>query len=119
MKFGKPIEIPISSNIKMYIVGVQWDKATLTAAPFLAERGWGNGYIRLPKGHKYYGSRSDDIPYDCYGGLTFAGEEIHNNIEYWTIGFDTGHYHSNPSMDKRWLVNEVYQLQLQAIKDLK
>lgn len=55
------------------------------------DRGWGNGYVHLPKGHKWYGVDYDDIPVDIHGGLTYAREED----DHWVIGFDTAHYQDN------------------------
>lgn len=49
-----------------------------------------NGYIRIPKAHKYYGKGYDDIPIECHGGLTFAGD-LESDGD-WYIGFDTAHY---------------------------
>lgn len=49
---------------------------------------FGLGYLKLPKGHKYYGVGCDYIPVKCHGGLTF-GKEIDGK---WVIGFDCGHY---------------------------
>lgn len=50
-----------------------------------------NGYVRIPEGHKYYSKGYDDIPVECHGGLTFAGELIDGDTDYY-IGFDTAHY---------------------------
>jgi len=49
-----------------------------------------NGYVRLPKGHKFYGKGYDDIPIECHGGLTFTGD-LENDGDFY-IGFDTAHY---------------------------
>lgn len=52
-----------------------------------------NGYVRIPKSHKFYGkSYSDDGVEDieCHGGLTFAGDLEYDGDFY--IGFDTAHY---------------------------
>ncbi|MEM2772553.1 MAG: hypothetical protein QXR88_01760 [Candidatus Pacearchaeota archaeon] len=46
-----------------------------------------NGYVVLPKGHKFYGKNCEDIKVDIHGGLTFAEEYR----EGWVIGFDTAH----------------------------
>jgi len=62
--------------------------------------GWGNGYVVLPKGHKYHGKDYDDINVDVHGGLTFsdAANELNDWPEIiaedkggWVIGFDTAH----------------------------
>lgn len=50
--------------------------------------GWGNGYVNLPPGHRWYGLHYDQIDVDVHGGLTFSAQIG----EYWTIGFDTAHF---------------------------
>ncbi len=60
-----------------------------------SERGWGNGYVRIPEGHPYYEKTYDDIPVDVHGGLTFSDHIFENGKHfsdgYW-VGFDTAHY---------------------------
>lgn len=69
----------------------------------VSQTGWGNGYVCLPKDHKYYGFDYDSIPVDVHGGLTFAcaSEELKEDWpelpeecrkDHWVIGFDTAHY---------------------------
>lgn len=53
---------------------------------------WFNGYVILPKGHKYRDVDYDDIPVECHGGLTFSGHGINRT---WVIGFDCNHYGDN------------------------
>lgn len=90
---------------------------------FKYECGWGNGYVLIPKGHKFYGLEYDDIDVNVHGGLTYSGiylgwiekyEEDGNDYEldinlkkkidkngyeflmdYWVLGFDTAHYGDN------------------------
>ena len=58
--------------------------------------GFHNGYVALPKGHKYYGEDYYDIDVDAHGGLTYADNYLQDVItkedELWVIGFDTNHY---------------------------
>ena len=49
-----------------------------------------NGYVRIPKAHPFYQKGYDDIPIDCHGGLTYAGELEYDDDFY--IGFDTAHF---------------------------
>ena len=51
-----------------------------------------NGYVRIPKAHKFYQKGYDDIgnAIECHGGLTFSGD-LENDGD-WYIGFDTAHY---------------------------
>ena len=55
--------------------------------------GFRNGYVGLPKGHKYHGKDYDSIPVDCHCGLTYGDYGLHAQEDkdtYW-IGFDCGH----------------------------
>ena len=61
--------------------------------------GWGNGYVILPKGHKYHGIDYNDIPVDIHGGLTysrdieyFSTDKVEAESGAWVIGFDTAHH---------------------------
>jgi hypothetical protein len=73
----------------------------------LIQRGWGNGYVIIPKGHALHGidyneiNKSFDV--NVHGGLTYSeliDEEFVENIKNlhsydigcWMIGFDTAHY---------------------------
>lgn len=59
-----------------------------------------NGYVGLPKGHKYYGvdyMDLDDADISVHGGLTFSrmGNHMLNKGfkgGYWYFGFDTAHF---------------------------
>lgn len=77
------------------------------------DTGWGNGYVVLPKGHKFNGIDYDDIGVDVHGGLTFS--ECADNLQHWdeitekdkgcwVVGFDTAHYHDNLT---RWPKSEI------------
>lgn len=67
------------------------------------KHGYGNGYVAIPVGHKYYGMSYYDIPVDVHGGLTYADGKIigqpEDTIGMWIIGFDTCHYNDDMS---RW-----------------
>lgn len=73
--------------------------------------GWGNGYVNLPKGHKYYGVYYDEIPVDVHGGLTFS-EQIG---EYWTVGFDTAH---SGDTSNYWTFDKVYEETVNLLEQL-
>ena len=50
-----------------------------------------NGYVRIPKAHKFYQKGYDDLDMiECHGGLTFSGDLEEDGD--WYIGFDTAHY---------------------------
>jgi hypothetical protein len=70
--------------------------------------GWGNGYVRIAEGHKYYGNAYDDIDVSVHGGLTFS-EHITNNDKwsdgFW-VGFDTAHSGDNL---QKWPVDRVLE----------
>ena len=55
--------------------------------------GFRNGYVGLPKGHKYYGKEFDFIPVDCHCGLTYSNNCLYHetDTDLWWIGFDCGH----------------------------
>lgn len=86
----------------------------------LRETGWGNGYIILPKGHKYHGKHYDNIPIKAHGGLTFAESASLNmtnsywdytNIplirkDDWIIGFDTSHSGDNKHVQHERFVED-------------
>ena len=58
------------------------------------EGGWGNGYVVLPKGHKYHGKNYDDIMSGCKfcEELTFAQYDEEDN---WIVGWDSNHLGQN------------------------
>ena len=62
--------------------------------------GWGNGYVLIPPGHKYYGIGYDNPKLSniiVHGGLTYSdfAQELPNIpqqfIGFWALGFDTCH----------------------------
>lgn len=83
--------------------------------------GWGNGYVRIPEGHKYYGMGYEEIPYDAHGGLTFSevinADDSHNWPEGHWIGFDTAH---SGDTKEKWpkdeVLKETINLFLQTVK---
>lgn len=88
------------------------------------ERGWGNGYIAIPKSSSWHGMEYDDIPVDVHGGLTYAG--LASNASFkpddiddsdWIIGFDTCHFNDDEySCDKEYVINETNELFKQMVK---
>lgn len=61
-------------------------------------RGWGNGYLALPKSNSWYGVSYENIPLDIKGtyGLTYSdyAKEFNRlplniNKDSWIIGFDS------------------------------
>ena len=71
-------------------------------------RGWGNGYVLVPEGHKFHDKRYDDIDVDVHGGLTFSehipeGDDFGWRPGYW-VGFDTAHTGDNK---EKWTKSEV------------
>lgn len=98
-------------------------------------RGWGNGYVVIPKGHPLHGVPYMDIEnIDVHGGLTFGemvekledweewsnGKITKEDIGCYVVGFDTAHTCSNESMDMDWVEQETIRLkeQLQTLKPL-
>ncbi len=69
--------------------------------------GWGNGYVKLPKNHKYYGVDYDNIPVDAPGGLTYSEQDG----DEWVVGFDTMHSWNNAvEHDKDYVLTETMLL---------
>lgn len=68
-------------------------------------KGWGNGYVLLPKSHKYFKVHYDFIDVEVHGGLTFSelvDKEMQKrwglpqkSIGMWCVGFDTFHFGDN------------------------
>jgi len=81
------------------------------------DKGWGNGYVRIVKGHKYYGKTYDDIPINVHGGLTFSEfiKDSDNFSDGYWVGFDTAHY-GDTSIN--WPMNEVYEETLSLFRQL-
>ncbi len=81
-------------------------------------RGWGNGYVLIPKGYKSHGVDYDTLnkSIEIHGGLTFSEEVTDepffksiasidsNDVGKWMVGFDTAHY--GDSLEK-WTIEEV------------
>ena len=94
------------------------------------DKGWGNGYALIPKGHPFHGVEYDDIPVNVHGGLTFGrlvDEEMvkhwpelsEEDIGFWMVGFDTMHYmDSKLTCPKEYVEREtqLLALQLEALK---
>ncbi len=70
------------------------------------------GYVRLPKGHKYYGISYEDIPIDVHGGLTSSCLEDDGT---WEIGFDTNH---KGDEDAGWTDEKVFEELKRVVKQL-
>jgi hypothetical protein len=70
----------------------------------MAATGWGNGYVAVPREHKYFSIGYDDVPVKVHGGLTFGHQlsdikkdffpEIKGKArkDWWVFGFDTAHF---------------------------
>jgi hypothetical protein len=72
-----------------------WVEKAQSYPGLLSERGWGNGYAVVPKGHPLYKVQhvyASGHDLDVNSEITFAGWRVHNGKEYWVIGFDTAHY---------------------------
>lgn len=84
---------------------------------YMVPRGWGNGYVALPKDHPWYGLDYNEIPADVHGGLTFGqlasdwSEQFDFDPESWVIGFDTAHFGDNLNVwPKESVVEETLRL---------
>lgn len=65
------------------------------------------GYIKLPRGHPWWGKGYDEIPADVHGGITFAEHDKpcgqgQPDDGFW-IGFDCLHFNDAPDPSlKSW-----------------
>lgn len=90
-------------------------------------------YVKLPKGHKYYGLDYDDIPVDCHCGPTYAESylDIIPLNSGWWIGWDYGHccdysgfmmheywLDCNTSHYKKWTTAEIFEDVKRVIEQL-
>jgi hypothetical protein len=81
-------------------------------------RGWGNGYVLVPEGHKFHGKHYYDIDVNVHGGLTFGevideGDDFGWRPGHW-IGFDTAHDGDNKTFwTKLEVLKETISLFLQ------
>jgi hypothetical protein len=55
------------------------------------QKGWGNGYVILPKEHPFHGVDYDILNnyVSAHGGLTYSNTDKDGN---WKVGFDTAHF---------------------------
>lgn len=53
------------------------------------------GYVRLPKGHPWFGMPTFNMPVECHGGCTFSEPDTPctktGEDDGWWIGFDCAH----------------------------
>tara|TARA_R110000868_G_scaffold159447_2_gene388251 strand:+ start:266 stop:640 length:375 start_codon:yes stop_codon:yes gene_type:complete len=92
------------------------------------KRGWGNGYVVIPKGHPAHNINYDEIFVDVHGGLTFSNNvdslnkedfpELTNEMAgCWVVGFDTAHFGDNlENWTKERVIDETNDLRLQLGK---
>ncbi len=118
MIWSDPIDIETDSPVKMHIQAFKWEPLTIRVAPSLSKKGWGNGYVRLPEGHKYYGVHYAKIPYPAPGGLTYSDKEVWADGTFWVIGFDTMHSWNGPHHDEFYVRFETNILYQEAKKDM-
>lgn len=77
-----------------------------SCTPSKMEKGWGNGYVALPRRHPYFGLGYDEIneklehlKHYVHGGITIAihsskieCEEAKDMDDMWVVGWDTAHF---------------------------
>ena len=102
----------------------------LKAMNFGIRKGWGNGYVILPKNHPWYGKSIMELDVDVNGGITFSRKVddwlvenwnglIKSDLGKWIVGFDTAHAWNNSADDKEYVEREaerLYQFALEALK---
>ena len=82
----------MTDKIQSFILENKWSSGPKE------NRGWGNGYLALPKSNSWYGVAHESIPLDIKGtcGLTYSDYAkefnrlpLHINKDSWIIGFDS------------------------------
>lgn len=58
-------------------------------SPGLFAKGWGNGFVAIPEGHKLYGVPHGQLKVTAHSGLTYSQFEEIDDMQYWVIGFYT------------------------------
>lgn len=114
--FFKDDAIKISEVFIIYLVEDKLNNLLINSDINIEiKRGWGNGYVSLPKWHPYHGIDYNKIPIFIHGGLTFSGMDEENGE--WVIGFDTNHFYDtliDSSFD--YVKEETYRLLEQCIE---
>lgn len=65
-----------------------------------------NGYVFIPRDHKYFGKDYSDLDHiDCHGGLTFS----ETRGDFTRIGFDCAHYGDYMPFNPIHFEDEVYR----------
>lgn len=92
------------------------------------DRGWGNGYVIVPKEHPAYGCHYDDeilLNIDVHGGITWSSDCLPNSDlavfitekpapnKYWVLGFDTAHGGDGPHLSFDWVWGETLRFKKQ------
>jgi hypothetical protein len=89
--------------------------------------GWGNGYVAIPPKHRWYQKDFDYLNdrIKIHGGITFCRrareiigpvkEYLINDVDYWVIGFDTGHYMDSIELWPRYRVKQEAEKLLQQV----
>jgi hypothetical protein len=88
----------------------------------LFDRGWGNGYVAVPRGHPWYRRDYNDLHVEASGGMTFSdfGKHLGSCPEHlqnhWVVGFDTGHaWNTSENSDKKMVIAETIELYGRAL----
>lgn len=104
-----------------------------TWLPNYYDKGWGNGYVCIPKGHPCHGLGYDEIhskypDLEVHGGLTFADPsneldwpEIPKECKkgFWIVGFDTAHYQDSMTAWPKIMVNLEAQNLAKQLSEIK
>ncbi len=106
------------------IAFVKESKVSPTLRDMGVDKGWGNGYVAIPKGHPCHGLTYNEIhrkyDIDVNGGLTFASNVSpewakRDDLDgMWVVGFDTAHY--GDTLD-RWPNEESVRREAENLKE--
>lgn len=112
---------------------VTW-KTQIEDNAYRIQRGWGNGYVIIPKSHPFYEKSYDELNdiIDVHGGLTYSSyvnirskkiyvpELTNEDLGCWMIGFDTAHWNDTlHSCPKEYVILETLNLKMQVLTQCK
>ena len=79
---------------------------------------WWCGYVKLQKNSQYTNYDFDDIPVDCYGGLTFKGHILRMSAGEW-IGFDTNHFMDGLDVKNQEFIEKEFKNIIEQLIELE
>ena len=95
----------------------------------ITSRGWGNGYLAIPKSNSWHGINDVEMPLGYVGTLQmsyseyaihFKGLPLHINKDSWIIGFDTT-YPSYIGLNKKDIlrITKEFLIKMETLPNLQ